>query len=142
MQYTYSESFSAHIASATSVRVVLCELCPCILAPVSLTVERIKVSLAANNPEHSQCQPYAHHGAPCNAGAIGLTGATMLATQQADAASEVAQLAAGDNRLSIILTVLLPVAGWVLFNISGPALAQLNNMNKKLQGASGGTKRR
>ena len=65
------------------------------------------------------------------AGAIGLSAAALLATQQADAASEVTQLAAGDNRLGIILVILIPVVGWVLFNILGPALAQLDNMSKK-----------
>jgi photosystem II PsbY protein len=61
-------------------------------------------------------------------GGLGLTAATLLAAQNADAAQEVAQLAAGDNRFSIIALLLVPVVGWVLFNISGPALNQLRNM--------------
>ncbi|CAK0784971.1 hypothetical protein CVIRNUC_008176 [Coccomyxa viridis] len=56
--------------------------------------------------------------------------ATMLSSGNAQAASEVAQLAAGDNRLGIIATLALPAVGWVLFNIGGPALNQLANMDK------------
>ena len=74
-------------------------------------------------------------------GAVGLAAAgSLLAGQSADAAAEVAELAAGDNRFLIIATVLLPVVAWVLFNISGPALAQLNNMNTKLGGGAKGKK--
>ena len=46
-------------------------------------------------------------------------------------------MAAGDGRLGIILVVLLPVIGWVLFNILGPAKNQLDNMT-----GSGGGRRR
>lgn len=70
------------------------------------------------------------------AGAIGISAASLIAAQQADAASEVAQLAAGDNRFLIIATVLLPVAAWVLFNITGPALNQINNMQNKQKNVS------
>ena len=56
--------------------------------------------------------------------------ASMLSSGNAQAASEVAQLAAGDNRLGIIATLALPAVGWVLFNIGGPALNQLANMDK------------
>ena len=48
---------------------------------------------------------------------LGLTAASMLAVQQADAASEIAQLAASDSRFSILATLFLPAIGWVLFNI-------------------------
>ena len=37
---------------------------------------------------------------------------------------------AGDNRVGIIATLFLPVVGWVLFNIGGPALNQLANTGK------------
>ena len=56
--------------------------------------------------------------------------ATMLSSGNAQAASEVVQLAAGDNRLGTIATLALPAVGWVLFNIGGPALNQLANMDK------------
>ncbi|BDA48051.1 probable photosystem II core complex proteins psbY, chloroplastic [Coccomyxa sp. Obi] len=62
---------------------------------------------------------------------VGLGAALLLASQKADAAQEVAQLAAGDNRFAIIATLFLPVIGWVLFNIGGPALNQLNNVAQK-----------
>ncbi len=62
---------------------------------------------------------------------VGLGAALLLASQKADAAQEVAQLAAGDNRFGIIATLFLPVLGWVLFNIGGPALNQLNNVAQK-----------
>lgn len=64
------------------------------------------------------------------AAALGLTAASMLAAQQADAATELAQLAAADNRGGIILTLLVPAVGWVLFNILGPAQRQLQNMSE------------
>ena len=61
-------------------------------------------------------------------GALGL--AALSLSGSADAASEVAQLA-GDNRLSTIALLLVPVLGWVGFQIGGPALRQLDNMNDK-----------
>ena len=54
----------------------------------------------------------------------------MASAGSAQAASEVAQLAAGDNRVGIIATLALPALGWVAFNIGGPALNQLANMDK------------
>lgn len=48
---------------------------------------------------------------------LGLTAATMMAAQSADAATEVAQLAGGDSRFLIIAGLFLPAVGWVLFNI-------------------------
>ncbi|KAL2609156.1 hypothetical protein R1flu_027729 [Riccia fluitans] len=61
---------------------------------------------------------------------IGAAAASLLSTQDAEAAQEVAQLAA-DNRPVILLVVLLPAIGWVLFNILRPALNQLDKMNQK-----------
>ena len=46
-------------------------------------------------------------------------------------AQEITQLAASDNRFAIIATLFLPVVGWVLFNIGGPALNQLANTAEK-----------
>lgn len=60
--------------------------------------------------------------------ALGAAG-SMLTAGQADAAQEVAQLAA-DNRPLVLLVVLGPAIGWVLFNILQPALRQLQNMIK------------
>ena len=40
-----------------------------------------------------------------------------MAAQSADAATDVATLAAGDGRVGIIALLFLPVLGWVAFNI-------------------------
>ena len=67
-------------------------------------------------------------GAKSFVGALGLGAAgSMLTADQANAAQEVAQLAA-DNRPLILLVVVGPAIGWVLFNILQPALRQLQNM--------------
>lgn len=66
------------------------------------------------------------------AAVVGLTAASMLAVQSADAAQELGQLAAADNRGGIILTLLVPVLGWVGFNIFGPATRQLQSMSSDL----------
>jgi len=82
------------------------------------------------------------------AGAVGLGAAlSMFASQQAEAATELSQLAASDNRLSTISLLLLPALGWVGFNILQPALNQLNRQNEikaEAQAAtsSGGRKKR
>jgi len=73
------------------------------------------------------------------AAGLGLSAALLLASEKAEAAQEITQLAASDNRFTIILTLFLPVVGWVLFNIAGPALNQLANIaerNKDLKGVS------
>ncbi|GMH32439.1 hypothetical protein BSKO_00273 [Bryopsis sp. KO-2023] len=57
--------------------------------------------------------------------------ATLLSSGNALAAQEVAQLAAGDNRLGALLFLLVPALGWVLFNIGGPASRQLDDMSGK-----------
>ena len=54
----------------------------------------------------------------------------MLMAGQASAAQEVAAMA-GDNRTGILLTLFVPAVAWVLFNIAGPALNQVNNMSDK-----------
>ena len=75
--------------------------------------------------------------------------ATVLAAQHVNAielqdvsgaaaqAAEAVTAGKRDGRLGLLLTLLIPVGGWVLFNITGPALAQLDNMNKKVQGRRG-----
>merc|ERR1711988_42664 len=61
--------------------------------------------------------------------AVGLGMGSMLALPQAaEAAQEVAQLA--DGRPLAIVGVLSVAIGWVLFNIGGPALNQLDDMDK------------
>ena len=44
---------------------------------------------------------------------MGLTAGALLAAPQADAASEMAQLAANDGRLGILALLFVPVVGWV-----------------------------
>ena len=66
------------------------------------------------------------------AAATGLgAAATLLFAQNADAATEVAQLAAGDNRVAILASLLVPVLGWVAFNALGPLTSQINKMAGK-----------
>jgi len=63
---------------------------------------------------------------------LGLGAAALLSAQNAEAAEEIAQLAAGrDNRVFIIATLFVPVVGWVGFNILGPALNQLQAQTTK-----------
>eukprot|EP00891_Asterochloris_glomerata_P002808 jgi/Astpho2/2808/Aster-00973 len=64
---------------------------------------------------------------------LGLTAASMLMAQNADAATDVAQIAqkAGDNRILAVAALLTPALGWVLFNIGGPATNQLKQMSLK-----------
>ena len=57
-------------------------------------------------------------------------GAALLVGGSAEAAQEVAAVA-GDNRLNILLTLFVPAVAWVLFNIGGPALNQVNGMGDK-----------
>ena len=56
---------------------------------------------------------------------------TLLAAGNAQAAQEVANLAARDNRAGTLLLLLAPALGWVAFNILGPALNQLKGMQLK-----------
>ncbi|KAJ9517296.1 hypothetical protein V8C86DRAFT_2729412 [Haematococcus lacustris] len=51
-----------------------------------------------------------------------------VTAHSAQAASEVAQIAASDNRPLLLATLLLPVVGWVAFNIFQPLLGQLQTM--------------
>ena len=61
---------------------------------------------------------------------LGAAAASLLATQQASAATEVMQLADRDARFGVVALLFLPVLGWVAFNIGGPALNQLSEMSK------------
>ncbi|CAO2829388.1 unnamed protein product [Amaranthus hypochondriacus] len=70
-------------------------------------------------------------------GLSGLTGAGLLFTaQEAQAVSDeigrIAESSAGsDNRGTLLLFVVLPAIGWVLYNILQPALNQLNRMRSQ-----------
>ena len=65
------------------------------------------------------------------AAGLGLGAATLLAAQQAEAAQQVADLAANDGRFGTIALLAVPVLGWVGFNILGPLQNQLNAMGEK-----------
>lgn len=76
------------------------------------------------------------------AAGLGLGAASLLLAQQADAANQVAELAASDNRLLILATLFVPAIGWVGFNILGPALNQLKNMDdQNVKPGKGGRRR-
>ena len=50
---------------------------------------------------------------------LGLSAAALLAgANSADAATNLGEIAASDNRLFIILGLFLPAIGWVLFNMA------------------------
>ncbi|CAD7698000.1 unnamed protein product [Ostreobium quekettii] len=61
---------------------------------------------------------------------LGLAASGLLATQSADAATLMGQVAESDNRLGGLLLLLLPAVGWVLFNILEPAQNQYDAMVK------------
>jgi photosystem II PsbY protein len=61
---------------------------------------------------------------------LGLGTASLLAAQSAEAAQQVADLAASDNRLGILALLAVPALGWVGFNILGPLQNQLDAMKK------------
>ena len=63
--------------------------------------------------------------------ALGLGAAALLAAPQADAATELMQVAASDNRVGIIALLLLPVLAWGGFNIISSGFAQLDQMAAK-----------
>lgn len=77
------------------------------------------------------------------AGAVGLGAALSLAAaQQADAATEIAQLAAGDGRFGTISLLFLPAIAWVGFNMLGPLNNQLDRMNEMAAEGGPSKKRR
>eukprot|EP00798_Chlamydomonas_sp_ICE-L_P026598 gene26598-18380_t len=56
--------------------------------------------------------------------------ATLLVAEQAQAASEVAQLSGGlDPRIAAIGSIFVPVLGWVAFNALAPLLSQAERMD-------------
>ena len=58
---------------------------------------------------------------------MGAAAASMLMAQNAEAATQVAQIAESDNRLGIILTLFVPALGWVGFNMLQPVTNQVGH---------------
>lgn len=69
-------------------------------------------------------------------GVTALSAASLMAAQSADAANEVSQLAAGDSRILVIATLFVPIIGWVLFNIGGPAFSQFKDIAAKREASN------
>lgn len=61
----------------------------------------------------------------------------LSSCDSAAAAQEVMELAASDNRGSLLLLPLVPAIGWVLYNILQPALNQINRMRGGLVACAG-----
>lgn len=81
----------------------------------------------------ARAQPQQEQATASIGQAVALSAAvsTLLSADNALAANELATLAASDNRPGLLLTLLVPVAGWVLFNIGGGLLNQLDIMGDK-----------
>ena len=72
------------------------------------------------------------------AAAAGTAISTLLAAGNAQAAQEIADLAAWDKRAGTLALLLAPALGWVAFNILGPALNQLKGMQVTKRSAAVG----
>ena len=59
---------------------------------------------------------------------MGAAAASLFAAQNAEAATQVAQIAESDNRLGVILTLFVPALGWVGFNMLQPLTNQVRFM--------------
>jgi photosystem II PsbY protein len=59
---------------------------------------------------------------------LGATAAGMAWAPEASAAAQEVVAAGDDNRGTLLLLVVAPAIGWVLYNILQPALNQLNRM--------------
>lgn len=60
---------------------------------------------------------------------VAVSTSLLLAATPVQAAQEVAQLAAQDNRLGAVAFIFVPAIAWVLFNILGPASRQFDAMS-------------
>ena len=72
---------------------------------------------------------------------LGLSAASLFAASSAEAATEVASLAAGDGRPALFLALFAPALIWVGVNIAGPALNQINAMQSADKPAAKGGKK-
>lgn len=65
---------------------------------------------------------------------LGLGGLGLFLSAQEASANEIGMIAeatGSDNRGQLLLLVVLPAIGWVLYNILQPALNQLNRMRSQ-----------
>lgn len=69
--------------------------------------------------------------------ALSAVASSWMFSGHAQAATELANVAASDNRLGTISLLFLPAIGWVAFNILQPAFNQLNRMNELKEESSG-----
>ena len=67
--------------------------------------------------------------------------APLVYASQADAAQEVVGQLASDQRLGVLALLLAPALGWVGFNILGPGLNQLDDMNASNAKSAGKAKK-
>lgn len=91
--------------------------------PLFLQTRRFTTSAAAKSEQAAS--------APLVEPATAMGAAFMAALSSCDsafAAQQVMDLAANDNRGTLLLLTLTPAIGWVLYNILQPALNQINRM--------------
>ena len=67
---------------------------------------------------------------------LGAVASTWMMAGNAQAATELSQIAAGDGRLATISLLFLPAIGWVAFNILQPFLNQLGRMSEMNEDAA------
>ncbi len=72
--------------------------------------------------------------------AVPAAAGAFLAAGNAQAATEMAQLAASDGRLGTISLLFLPALGWVAFNMLSPLNNQLARMSEMNAGAAAPSK--
>lgn len=66
---------------------------------------------------------------------------SWMMSGQAQAATELSQLAASDNRFGTIALLFIPALGWVAFNIFQPLLNQLSRQSEIAEAAQGAVSR-
>ena len=91
--------------------------------PLFLQTRRFTTSAAAKS-EHTVSAPLVDPATAMGAAFM----ASLSSCDSAFAAQQVMDLAANDNRGTLLLLVLTPAIGWVIYNILQPALNQINRM--------------
>ena len=91
--------------------------------PLFLQTRRFTTSAAAKS-EHVVSAPLVDPATAMGAAFM----ASLSSCDSAFAAQQVMDLAANDNRGTLLLLILAPAIGWVIYNILQPALNQINRM--------------